>query len=51
MTNMLMFADVPEQLDGQLTPAVQDALEHIKAKRDKPFLQEKFIDSAKGLLS
>ncbi|XP_014851727.1 PREDICTED: uncharacterized protein LOC106923279 isoform X2 [Poecilia mexicana] len=44
----LQQCDVAEQLGGQLTPAVQDALEHIKAQRDKPFLQEKFIDSAKG---
>ncbi|KAM9765208.1 uncharacterized protein ACNS7B_023378 isoform 2-T2 [Menidia menidia] len=36
-----------EPLDGPLTP-VQDALEHIKAQRDKGFLQEKFIDSFKG---
>ncbi|KAM9734857.1 rRNA methyltransferase 2, mitochondrial-like isoform 3-T3 [Menidia menidia] len=37
-----------EPLDGPLTP-VQDALEHIKAQRDKGFLQEKFIDSFKGM--
>ncbi|KAM9712285.1 uncharacterized protein ACNS7B_012419 isoform 2-T2 [Menidia menidia] len=36
-----------EPLDGPLTP-VQDALEHIKAQRDKGFRQEKFIDSFKG---
>ncbi|XP_072227139.1 uncharacterized protein [Leuresthes tenuis] len=36
-----------DQQDRLLTP-VQDALEHIKARRDKPFLQEKFIDSFKG---
>ena len=43
-----LFAEEEEPLDGPLTP-VQDALEHIKAQRDKGFLQEKFIDSFKGL--
>ncbi|XP_049890842.1 uncharacterized protein LOC126384039 isoform X1 [Epinephelus moara] len=32
---------------GQLSPE-QDALEHIIACRDKPFLEERFIDSFKG---
>ncbi|KAM4725561.1 uncharacterized protein FYW61_013665 isoform 2-T3 [Anableps anableps] len=44
----LRQSDVADQLNGQLIPVVQDALEHIKAQRDKPFLQEKFIDSVKG---
>ncbi|MED6284205.1 hypothetical protein CHARACLAT_016922, partial [Characodon lateralis] len=44
----LQQSHVAEQLDGELTQAVQDALEHIKAQRDKPFLQEKLINSVKG---
>ncbi|XP_047460236.1 uncharacterized protein LOC125019481 [Mugil cephalus] len=38
--------DVRQQ-GRRLTPQ-QDALEHIKARRDKHFLEEKFIDSLKG---
>ncbi|KAM9712302.1 uncharacterized protein ACNS7B_022889 [Menidia menidia] len=41
------MSEEEEPLDGPLTP-VQDALEHIKAQRDKGFRQEKFIDSFKG---
>ncbi|XP_044027833.1 uncharacterized protein LOC122864451 isoform X2 [Siniperca chuatsi] len=36
-----------EKQRRQLTPE-QDALEHIVACRDKPFLEERFIDSFKG---
>ncbi|KAM4549543.1 uncharacterized protein V3H82_018798 [Fundulus diaphanus] len=43
----LQQSDVAEQLDGPPAAAVQDALEHIKAKKDKPSLQERFIDSVK----
>ncbi|XP_029976872.1 histone-lysine N-methyltransferase set-1-like [Salarias fasciatus] len=36
-----------ETHNSQLTPE-QDALQHIAACRDKPFLKERFIDSFKG---
>nr|XP_020474167.1 uncharacterized protein LOC109970738 [Monopterus albus] len=36
-----------EQQGRQPTPE-QDALEHVKARRDKPFLVERFIDPFKG---
>ncbi|XP_054601443.1 uncharacterized protein [Nothobranchius furzeri] len=42
----------PQQSDdaeqSRRVAAEQDALEHIKARRDKSFLQERFIDSFKG---
>ncbi|XP_039675539.1 uncharacterized protein LOC120570916 isoform X4 [Perca fluviatilis] len=44
---LLQQSDAVEQQDRQLTPE-QDALEHIKACSDKPFLKERFIDSLKG---
>ncbi|XP_067468322.1 uncharacterized protein [Thunnus thynnus] len=40
-------SDVVAQQGIQLTPE-QDALEHIKACRDKPSLEERFIDPSKG---
>ncbi|XP_045915514.1 uncharacterized protein LOC123977076 [Micropterus dolomieu] len=40
-------SDAVEQEGTQLTPE-QDALEHIKACRDKGFLEERFIDPIKG---
>lgn len=49
----LNFTDVVEQQavkktqKRQLTPE-QDAEKHIKAGRDKPFLEEMFIDRLKG---
>lgn len=39
---------VTEKQSRQLTPE-QDALEHIKASRDKPFLEQMFIEPFKGL--
>lgn len=41
------FLDLMEMQGRQLTPE-QDALEHIVAFKDKPFLEERFIDSFKG---
>ncbi|XP_039978355.1 LOW QUALITY PROTEIN: uncharacterized protein LOC120786776 [Xiphias gladius] len=41
------FPDDVEPRGSKLTPE-QDALEHIKACRDKPFLEEMFIDPFKG---
>ena len=38
-----------EEQKRSLTPA-EDALEHIVACRDKPFLEERHIDSFKGRL-
>ncbi|XP_062291642.1 uncharacterized protein LOC133996101 isoform X2 [Scomber scombrus] len=40
-------SDAVEQQGSQLSPE-QDALEHIKACRDKPSLEERFIDPSKG---
>lgn len=42
-----IFLAVMEKQRRQLTPE-QDALEYIVACRDKPFLEEKFINSFKG---
>ncbi|XP_037831688.1 uncharacterized protein LOC108247922 isoform X3 [Kryptolebias marmoratus] len=39
-------SDLLQQTEKQIF--VQDAVEHIKTRKDKPFLQEKFIDSFKG---
>ncbi|XP_031151492.1 uncharacterized protein LOC116047099 isoform X3 [Sander lucioperca] len=44
---LLQQSDAAEQQNRQLTPE-QDALEHIKACRDKPFLEERFINPFKG---
>ncbi|XP_040909011.1 uncharacterized protein LOC121191726 isoform X2 [Toxotes jaculatrix] len=44
---LLQQNDNVEQQGRQLTPE-QDSLGHIKACRDKPFLEEMFIDSFKG---
>ncbi|CAG5889514.1 unnamed protein product [Menidia menidia] len=41
------FPAVMEKRNRQLTPA-EDALEHIVACRDKPFLEQHFIDSYIG---
>ena len=46
----IFLPDAVEQqavMERQLTPE-QDAVEHIKARRDKPFLEEKIIDAFKG---
>lgn len=45
--NIITLPDAVEQRGRSLTPE-QDALEHIKACRDKPFLEEMFIDPSKG---
>ncbi|XP_056256201.1 uncharacterized protein LOC130184300 isoform X2 [Seriola aureovittata] len=44
---LLQQNDDVKQRGRQLSPE-QEALEHIKSCRDKPFLQEMFIDSLKG---
>ncbi|XP_074468762.1 uncharacterized protein LOC141753956 isoform X2 [Sebastes fasciatus] len=44
---LLQQSDAAEQQGRQQTPE-QDALEHIKARIDKPFLEERFIDPFKG---
>lgn len=46
----IIFLDSSDDVDqqgGQLTPE-QDALQHIKACKDKSFLKEMFINSTKG---
>ncbi|XP_054461684.1 uncharacterized protein LOC129097029 isoform X2 [Anoplopoma fimbria] len=44
---LLQQSDAAEQKSRQLTPE-QDALEHIKTRKDKPFLKERHIDPFKG---
>ncbi|XP_075962356.1 uncharacterized protein LOC142965335 isoform X3 [Anarhichas minor] len=44
---LLPQSEAAEQQGVQLNPE-QDAVEHIKAYRDKPFLEERFIDPFKG---
>lgn len=46
----IIFLDSSDDVDkqgGQLTPE-QDAMQHIKACKDKSFLKEMFINSTKG---
>ncbi|TNN51936.1 Histone-lysine N-methyltransferase pr-set7 [Liparis tanakae] len=44
---LLQQSDAAEQEDLQLTPE-QDAVEHIKAQQDKPFLEERLMNPYKG---
>ncbi|XP_059205277.1 uncharacterized protein LOC131984472 [Centropristis striata] len=45
--DLVQQSDAAEQQGNHPTPE-QDALEHVKACRDKPFLEERFIDPIKG---